>query len=122
MASKPASFSLAVVPRKYSSKMASIKFLLDETSRLTSTSTGVERVCSLFKSVKKIVISLIAFVGVGVLDGVRVGVDVKVAVGVFDGVREGVNVAVAVAVLDGVKVGVFDGVSVGVKVLEGVLV
>lgn len=45
-----------------------------------------------------------SLVGVGVMDGVKVGVKV----GVFDGVNVGV------------KVGVFDGVSVNVGVLLGV--
>jgi hypothetical protein len=45
-----------------------------------------------------------AFVGVGVLEGVTVNVDVKVAVGVCDGVKVGVNVLEGVAVNVGVKV------------------
>lgn len=96
--------SSAVGPRKYSSNTASIGFLSEGTSRVTGISDG--KPCSLrfWKSEKKTVISTLDLVGVGVLEGVTVNVDVKVVVGVCDGVNVGVYV------LDGVTVNV--GVNV----------
>ena len=59
-------------------------------------------------------------VGVGVIDGVGVGVSEGVGVGVIDGVGVGVSEGVGVGVIDGVGVGVTDGVGVGVIDGDGV--
>lgn len=57
--------------------MASIKFLLDGTSRVTPISDG--EFCA-SRCVKKIVICILTFVGNGVRDGICVAVAVNVAV------------------------------------------
>ncbi len=112
MATTPLFCSRAVVPLKYSAKIASIKSLSDGTSRLTPTSYG--RCCDSNRclSVKYIVIRRLVWVGLGVIVGEDVTVGILVGVNVAVGVLEGVKVALGVLEGVNVTVGVRDGVDV----------